>query len=498
MSIPAPRPRSRWLPLLAILVLVAPLLARADEPPFPKGAPWLNVSRPLNAADLRGHVVLLDFFTPGCINCIHVLPETDKLEREFGKRLLVIGVNSPKFEASRERANLEGFIARYAIRHPLVSDSGMVLWNHYNVFAWPTQVLLGPDGKVVGHYVGEGKYNAIRTDVIKTLKAAHAAGTLRNNALPLQAMSLAHHGLLQPGKVAVDAHYVAVSDSGHNRVLLFDRHGRLLLRVGDGRRGDRDGAAKTARFDGPQGLAFRGNTLYVADTGNSLIRAIKLPVGTVTTVAGNGEQDFVVDGDYGARKIGLNSPWGLELAGDTLYIAMAGDHQVWKFDLASDRIQPYAGSGDEGLADGWLPRSNFAQSSGLAYGKGLLYVADPESSSVRRVDIKSGKVETLIGRGLFTFGLRNGKAEQALLQHDQGLALIGDKLYIADTFNNAVRVLDLKSDTVSTLASGLKQPGGLAQLDDHTLLVADSNANRIVAVDTRSGEVHAWPLSGLK
>jgi thiol-disulfide isomerase/thioredoxin len=498
MAIQIANPRRLWLSLSIVVALAAPLLARADEPPFPKDAPWLNVSRPLSAADVRGHVVLLDFFTPGCINCIHVLPETDKLEREFGKRLLVIGVNSPKFKASRERANLEGFIARYGIRHPLVSDSGMVLWGHYNVFAWPTQVLLGPDGKLVGRYVGEGRYNAIRTDVIKTLKAARSAGTLRSNALPLKPMALARHGLLQPGKVAVDARYVAVSDSGHNRILIFNHHGKLLLRIGSGARGDRDGVVRTARFDGPQGLALRDNTLYVADTGNSLIRAIDLPSGKVRTIAGTGEQDFVVDGDYNARKVGLNSPWGLQLVGDTLYIAMAGDHQVWKLDLASHRIQPYAGSGDEGLADGWLPRSNFAQSSGLAYGKGLLYVADPESSSVRRVDIKSGKVDTLIGRGLFAFGLRNGKAGQALLQHDQGLTLVGDKLYIADTFNNAVRVLDLKSDIVSTLATGLKQPGGLARLDNHTLLVADTNANRIVAVDTRSGTVRAWPVSGLK
>ena len=99
--------------------------------------------------------------------------------------------------------------------------------------------------------------------------------------------------------------------------------------------------------------------------------------------------------------------------------------------------------------------------------------------------------------GLFTFGLRNGPAAQALLQHDQGIAWLNDRLYIADTFNNAIRVLNLDSDRVSTLSTGLAQPGGVAVFDAHTLLVTDTNANRIVAVDAVTGTERNWPLKGL-
>jgi len=480
-----------------MLIVITMTTACADEAPLPAHASWLNVSRDLVQKDLQGHVVLLDFFTPGCINCIHVLPETAKLEREFGKRLLIIGVDSPKFTASQERNNLEGFIQRYDIQHPIVIDTGMQLWKHYGVFAWPTQVLLGPDGKAVGKYVGEGKYAVIRHDVIQTLTTARKAGTLRDTALPLQPMVHTMQGLLQPGKIAVSAKYVAVSDSGHNRVLLLDHHGKLLKVIGDGKAGARDGAANQAQFDGPQGLAFRADTLYVADTSNALIRAVALPAGKVSTVAGNGEHGYGITGVHAARDVGLNSPWALQVVDNTLYIAMAGVHQLWKMDLKQNRIGPFAGSGAEGIDDGPLNLASFAQSSALAYHKGLLYVADPESSSVRRIALDSGQVQTVIGKGLFTFGLRNGAVAQALLQHDQGLAWLDNDLYIADTFNNAIRVLDLHTNQVSTLTTKLEQPGGLAVLNPQTLLVADTNANRIVTVDVHSGIVTRWKITGL-
>ena len=482
------------LALLALFIL-AP--TQAAEPSLPPGAPWFNVQRPLTSADLHGRVVLFDFFTPGCINCIHVLPDMARLEHEFGDRLLIIGVNSPKFSASQQSANIDGFIARYRIRHPIVTDKGMTLWQAYHVFAWPTQILLGPSGKVVGRFVGEGQYGQIREAVIRTLAKARRDGTLVRTALPLKPPPIDARGLLQPGKVAVSARYVAVSDSGHNRVVLLNHEGKVVRIVGNGKAGARNGPAAAASFSGPQGLAFHDGALYVADTGNQLIRRVELPSGDVSTVAGNGQRAYGVHGAQPAREAALNSPWGLEAIGNDLYIAMAGDHQVWKLDLKRDRIGPFAGSGAEGIADGPAGRASFAQSSGLAYHAGVLYVADPESSAVRAVSLDNAQVRTLVGQGLFKFGLRDGPASHALLQHDQGLAWLDGKLYIADTFNNAVRVLDPKTSKVATLSTGLAQPGGLAALNAHTLLVADTNANRVVAIDTQSGAVRDWTISGL-
>ncbi|MHB8569325.1 MAG: thioredoxin-like domain-containing protein, partial [Metallibacterium sp.] len=251
-----------WLPLLAVLcvsVALAPKRALAGAVPLPPGAPWFNVSRPLTPNDLKGRVVLLDFFTPGCINCVHMLPDMAKLEREFGARLLIIGVNSPKFVASRRSSNIEGFIQRYDITHPVLTDKGMTLWNYYGVQAWPTLVLLNPRGGVVQQFIGEGNYRGIRAAVLGTIDQAQRAGTLVSTALPLRPPVLSRAGLLQPGKVAVDARYVAVADSGHNRVVLLDHVGEVLRVIGTGVPGARDGAASVAQFDGPQGLAFVGD-----------------------------------------------------------------------------------------------------------------------------------------------------------------------------------------------------------------------------------------------
>ena len=464
---------------------------------FPDHAQWFNVSRPLDNADLAGRVVLLDFFTPGCINCIHTLPELKRLQAEFGGRLLIVGVNSPKFTASAKRPSIEGFIARYHLSYPIVTDRGMSLWRLFNVYAWPTQILLGPDLQPVASFVGEGHYAAIRAAIIETLARTSSSARPAPTALPLSSTAPHHPGLLQPGKVAVSGPWVAVSDTGHDRVLLFDRHGKLIRRIGSGLPGHADGAPGQARFRGAQGLAFLGSSLYVADTGNHLIRRIALPSGEVTTVAGNGRRAYVARGMHPALDVALDSPWGLEAVGDTLYIAMAGDHRVWRLDLARGQIGPYAGSGREGLSKGPLTRARLAQPSGLAYHDGTLYVANPESSSVSAIDLAAGRVHTLIGLGLFEFGMRDGPSPQALMQHDEGLAWLGGRLYIADTFNNAIRVYDPRSQRVSTLTRQLHQPGGLAAFGPHTLLVADTNANRLVRIDTRSGKLSLWPLAGL-
>ncbi len=480
------------IPAFAISTLTA-----AAEPAFPSPAPWFNVSRPLSTQDLRGRVVLFDFFTPGCINCIHMLPELERLQHEFGQSLLIIGVNSPKFIASQHSDNIEGFIQRYNIRHPILTDQGMILWHHYGVFAWPTLILLGPDGQVAGRYIGEGHYTEIRHEVIQTLAQARKNHQLIDTPLPLQPPVQSSHGLLQPGKITVQGNLVAIADTGHNRILLLDRSGKVLRIIGNGHPGDRNGAPEQAEFRSPQGLAFVGQSLYVADTDNQLIRRIDLANDRVSTVAGNGQRRFAAMGKHPARSVALNSPWALQAVDRVLYIAMAGEHQIWQLNLADEQIGPYAGSGREGINDGSLAQASFAQSSGLAYHQGILYVADPEASALRAIHLDKGQVHTLIGEGLFAFGLRNGSASQALLQHDQGLSWLDGRLYIADTFNNAIRVFDPRTMQVSTLATGLDQPGGLVAFNADTLLVADTNANRIVMVNTRSGVIRPWPIQGL-
>jgi hypothetical protein len=127
-----------------------------------------------------------------------------------------------------------------------------------------------------------------------------------------------------------------------------------------------------------------------------------------------------------------------------------------------------------------------------------LYETDPESSSVRAIALPGGKVTTLIGRGLFDFGMRNGSAGDAQLQHAEGVAWNEGSLYIADTFNNALRKLDLASRQVGTVAALLNRPLAVAALAPDTLLVAEGDANRIDAVHLPDGKVTPWPIAGLQ
>jgi thiol-disulfide isomerase/thioredoxin len=125
-------------------------------PPLEGGAAWLNVDRPLSWPDLRGKVVLLDFWTYGCINCLHLLPDLRALEERFARELVVIGVHSPKFTNERHTENLRRILVRYQIEHPVVNDAELRIWRAYGAQSWPTRVIVDPAGQLVGTAQGEG------------------------------------------------------------------------------------------------------------------------------------------------------------------------------------------------------------------------------------------------------------------------------------------------------------------------------------------------------
>jgi DNA-binding beta-propeller fold protein YncE len=319
-------------------------------------------------------------------------------------------------------------------------------------------------------------------------------------------------GLWYPGKVLADAasNRLFVADSGHHRVVIATLDGQVLDVAGTGTAGQADGGFGTAAFDTPQGLALDGETLYVADTGNHLIRTLELGARRVSTWLGTGRQAaWGAVGGVG-RAAALNSPWDLALAGPTLYVAMAGTHQVWAADRASGAIAPHAGSSAEGLHDNERRRAALAQPSGLAMGDdGALYVADAEVSAVRAVEPgPEGRVRTLVGRGLFTFGDRDGTGPDVRLQHPLGVASRGGLLYVADTFNHKIRVLDLASLEVRTLAGtgrpgladgapgALAEPGGLSVAGDR-VFIADTNNHLMRMLDLSTGMLATLPLAGL-
>ncbi len=480
-----------------------------NAPDFPDGADWINVSEPLRMADLRGKVVLLDFWTYGCINCIHVIPDLKRLEVEYPDALVVIGVHSAKFDNEGETSNIRQIVQRYEIEHPVLNDNEFVTWQEYGVRAWPTFMVIDPFGKVVGQLSGEPLYSRIQP-IIDTMVSEYGAnGALNLEPLPqidpVLDAAADDTPLRFPGKVLADpaGNRLFISDSNHHRVVVtaLDTF-EVLDVIGSGEAGLVDGGYADAAFAGPQGLALDGSTLYVADTLNHAIRAVDLDARTVTTVAGTGEQGFNRDQSGPGTEMQLASPWDVVAVEGRVYIAMAGPHQLWVYDIASGEVGPYAGSGREALLDGRLREAGMNQPSGIDSDGSLLVFADPEASAIRTADLDpDGEVRTIVGTGLFDFGDVDGTGDDVRLQHPLGVTVAGDGyLYVADTYNNKIKRIDPQTrESVTFLGTGEEgfadgdhpqfyEPGGIDYADGK-LYIADTNNHAIRVADVGSGEV---------
>ena len=488
---------------LAMASEVPMLAGKVAAPAFPSGLDWINTGgKPVKLSELRGKVVLLDFWTYGCINCFHIIPDLKKLEAKYGNGLVIIGVHSAKFATEGKTAHIRAIVQRYGLTHPVVNDRNLQIWNEYGATGWPTLTVIDPAGNVVGQVSGEGHY-ALLDRVIGTLDREFAAkGEL--NTKPAwfvgAADKMPRTQLLYPGKVLADTanDRLFIADSNHNRIVVTTLHGKIETVIGNGKPALQDGDYAHAAFRYPQGMTLADeNTLYVADTDNNAIRRVDLKSHRVTTVAGTGAQQYMTGLSYRAKGTALNTPWAVLFHDGLLYIAMAGQHQLWTYNPADDKLHLYAGSGQEGVDPGALGDASFAQSSGLTTDGNYLYVADPEASAVRQVGFgKDAEVRNLVGTGLFDFGDADGIGDGVRLQHDLGIAWHAGRLYIADTYNNKIKVLDPASRRVTTLAGGdgqFDEPGGVSAAGD-TLYVADTNHNRIALVNLKTGAVSALKL----
>jgi thiol-disulfide isomerase/thioredoxin len=471
-----------------------------NAPEFPADTHWLNTEAPLTIAELKGRVVVMDFWTYCCINCLHALPVLQRVEEHFADQpVTVIGVHSGKFDQEHNDQKVREAIRKYDVKHPVAQDDDFTIWNNWAVRAWPTLIFVDTTGKIAKITSGEPDFDFLKETIEELVAEGRKAGTLVEGAGPKLMAEEKHLGYLNyPGKVLAAGGKLFVADSGHHRILIAGLGGKVESVIGGAEPGLQDGDFQTARFQEPQGMALDGDTLYVADRNNHAIRAVDLNAKTVTTIAGTGHKGSSRVKGGMALATDLRSPWDISLRSGGLDIAMAGSHQIWRLDLQKKELAVLAGSGHEHIIDGYLNASAFAQPSGLYLRGEKIYVADSETSAIREIDLASGRVDTLVGTGLFDFGRKDGHGKSAKLQHPLGVTGAGDKLYIADSFNNALRVLDLADDDlVSTLAitgvGDLNEPSGLS-LSESTLYVADTNNHRLIAVDIATGEAKLVPL----
>jgi len=470
---------------------------------------WLNVAAPVSIAQLRGKVVILDFWTYGCVNCMHVLRDLKTLEQRFPEELVVIGVHSAKFANEKGTDNLKRILVRYEIEHPVANDANLEIWRRYGAKAWPTRVIIDPAGNLVGTALGEGNLEGFLDAIRTVVRVFNERGEINRSPLPMQLERLRHDDqpLLYPGKVLADERSgrLFIADSNHNRIVVSSLDGQLIEVIGSGLQGDNDGIFQQARFYRPQGLAFDQDQLFVADTENHQIRVVDFQARAVHTVAGTGKQGAWGGEGGDAMRIDLNSPWDLALKPGILIVAMAGPHQIWAIDLLHDRAYPYAGTGEEARRDGVVNEATFAQPSGIAVdpstslgaSANTLYVADAESNTIRAVQLPPiNTVTTIAGGDLFEFGDKDGKGDSVRLQHPLGVAAKDGRVFIADTYNHKIKVLDPSTGVVSTFATGFNEPGGLS-IAGNTLFVADTNHHAIRTVDLSTRKVDTLTIQGL-
>ena len=484
---------------------VAPEIARED-------LQWFNVAKPLPIASLRGRIVILDFWTEGCINCIHIIPILRGIEQKFPEQVVVIGVHSPKFAEEKSAASVKDAIERYEIRHPIVHDPKLSIWRDYGVEAWPTLVVVGADGTILARVPGEPDPARFSKAIGELVARSGEAGALKPAKLALQPVPMPKGRFLFPGKIKAAPGKTTqwvLADAGHNQIVLLDDAGNDVVRYGSGSAGFKDGAKAGASFDHPQGLIADASSIYVADTGNHAIRRIDRATGTVMTLAGNGERGSVLPESAQpspAASTALASPWDLEKKGDALFFANAGTHQIGVLDLAKGTVARLAGTGAEDLKSGAADAAAFAQPSGLSLARdgATLYVADAESSAIRAIAL-GGKATTttLVGAGLFEFGRVDGAFDVARLQHPLGVAADGERVWVADTYNSRVRTLDLKRRTVAEFDGGkftctdpvcypTREPAGLAVASSDRILLVDTGNHRVEEYRPSLKTFHTW------
>lgn len=479
----------------------------------------------LDLEALRGKTVLLDFWTFCCVNCLHVLDELRPLEAKWADELVVIGVHSPKFEFEKDPDALAANIERYEVTHPVIDDPELETWTEYGARAWPTLMVLDTHGRIAGNLSGEGHAANLDALIGRLVAEGETDGSLRRGPAPTVLAERTPQTLRFPSKLTTlpDGRLV-VSDAGQHRLVVFQNDGQTVDEIiGTGTRGNTDGDAETVQFAEPNGVlalpheiaAEVGYDLLVTDTANHLLRGVKVgqdrllrsrTATEVVTVAGTGDQwmqgQELPRGEGDARSYSLSTPWDITWSHvlNRAVIAMAGIHQLWTFDPVTGALMVLAGTTQEGLVDGPVVTSWWAQPSGIdEMPDGRLVVADSETSAVRVLDPHTMQVRTLVGQGLFDFGHVDGPGGPdgiARLQHPLAVTALPDgRIAVADTYNGAIRIVEehdaedpevTAEITVVTVATDLDEPSaaivgppvdGIGQL-----IVVESGAHRVTWV----------------
>lgn len=467
------------------------------------GTTPVNTRKPISLAKLRGKIVVLDFWSYSCVNCLKTIQPLRKLEKQFADQVIFIGVHTPKYDSEKPEQAIRSAIKRFGIDHAVVNDPDGIAWKNYGVEMWPTFVVIDTQGGIAAQFTTDNCLPALEGTLSRLVAQEmqdHQLSRQRSSRL-VKVMPIETNGFLTaPGKVCCDpaSHRLFLSNTGRNQIVavrMNGKQGEVETVIGSGLAGLKDGSFADCQFNHPEGLAFDGGKLYVADTDNHAVRVIDFDPARVSTMTGNGvRSNSNTDDSRPLATANLDSPWDLVWLGRKLYVAMAGAHQIWCIDPARSCITKVAGSGAESSTDGRGTAAAFAQPSGITTDGHTLYIADTEDNGLRQLDPDGMRVTTVAGKGLTVCGDEDGPCSQALFRHPEGLTFSNGKLIVADSFNNKIKSVDLDSKTVSSVSgSGVagaedgafpayNEPSGVCVMDG-CLFVADSGNDAIRVID---------------
>lgn len=482
-----------------------------DAPDFPEDLEWLNTPRPLTLDDLRGKVVVLEFWTYGCIACVHEIPKLNMLAQAYPQELVIVGVHSAKYPHESQSDNILQFLERYQIEFPVINDNDHIVAKSFRANVWPSYIIITPTGKILTGMAGSMRYDEWYQLIEKIVAEFEERALMDPQRQGLEfGLVAAPETLLRfPGAVLADEEEqrLFIVDSYHNRILISDLSGLLLDVIGSGSSGQQDGDYASASFFYPQGIALADeHTLYVADSENHLLRRVDLLNRRVETAAGVGERIYLAAEQGIALEARLNSPWDVLFLNGQVFIAMAGQHQLWVYNPAAQTVALHAGSGLESFHDAPLQSAGLSQPMALTTDGETIYFADSENNAIRQADIDpTGEVVTIAGLGFWAIGDQDGDNQQALLQRPIGIAYHDGQLYFSDTYNNKIKIIDLENrQTRSFLGTGSSawrdgvnpsffEPAGLSIAGDK-LYIADSNNHAVRVVDLATNEASTLVL----
>jgi len=465
---------------------------------------WYNVAKAPSGDDLKDRVILFDFWNYSCVSCIQSFPEIKKLKERFGNKLVVISVHSSIYDNEKDDNSVKKAVLKYDITNPVVNDADLKIFNEFEVKAFPTYVIVGPNGREYKRYEGSNSFSDIKSSIKKLVKKYKFS--LNREFLPMRLEKYHTIGnvLSFPSKIAYAKNFsynsrnlpvIFISNLGQNNIIVSSLSGEIIETIGATSDYMIDGSFEQASFKFPQGLVFNNNKLYVADSGNNAIRVVDFKEKKVSTLIGDGVRGGVFSNKDNVENIRLSTPLDLELSSDkkNIIIANSGTNQILSYNLKKKDIVVLAGNGKKGIDDGNYPNNSLAQTSDLEFYKGKLYFVDSASSSLRVMD-KKGKVSTLIGKKSLDFGNKNGSKKEALMQNPLALSVDETGIYILDSFNHQLKKYSFQSKKISSLVGKKKgddvgsksntsfnEPSGLVSILGK-FYVVDSNNNRILSV----------------